>query len=329
MRRMIFTLPLVAGLVFSGISRAGIDADPNKDYPVIPQAGPWMVCATCYVGPLAPQLAREMVYEIRSHFGVPAYVWNKGEEEKMKERERLRKLHEQYGDAAGMVRLPTISIKEECAVLVGGYKDQEAAIKALRDVKSWPAPQNKALCPVIHKVAYQDDNRLDQKPELEGSYLNPYVMAFVSHNPTVSMEKKADPKLEALMKKINAHEKYSVYGCRKPWTLVVAQFQGISVIQTQAANESFIEKVFGTWKGESLSAGALNAENMCEAMRKGKPSLDAYVLHTTWGSVVCVGGFDSLDDPKMKEMKNRLMSMPRHQGATLMQEPVPMEVPKS
>ena len=193
-------------------------------------------------------------FDIRSRLGVPAYVWNKGEEEKAKERERLRKLHEQYGDSTNAVRLPTRRINEECAVLVGGYKDQESAVRALRDVKNWPAPQNKALCPIIHKVAYQEETRLDQKPELEGSYVNPFVMAFVSHNPTINMEKKPDPKLEALMKKINAHEKYSVYGCRKPWTLVVAQFQGVSVIQTQAANESFIDKVFSTWKGESLSA---------------------------------------------------------------------------
>ena len=326
MRRMIFALSFV--VAFTSIGRAGIDADPNKDYPITPQAGPWMVCATCYVGDRAPMLAREMVFDIRSRLGVPAYVWNKGEEEKAKERERLRKLHEQYGDPNNSVRLPTRRIEEECAVLVGGYKDQETAVRALRDVKKWPAPQNKALCPIITKVAYQEETRLDQKPELEGSYINPFAMAFVSHNPTINMEKKADPKLEAFMKKINAHEKYSVYGCRKPWTLVVAQFQGVSVIQTQAANESFIEKVFETWKGESLSATALNAENMCEAMRKGKPSLEAYVLHTTWGSIVCVGGFDSLDDPKMNDMKNRLMNMPRAQNATLLKEPVPMEVPR-
>jgi hypothetical protein len=325
MRKLIFAVPLLAGLVLAGASRAGIDADPNKDYPIIPQAGQWMVCATCFVGPLAPQLAREMVYEIRSQHGVPAYVWNKGEEEKLRERERLRKLHEQYGDLDGSVRLRTIKIQEECAVLVGGFKDQDAATRALRDIKNWPTPKNKALCPVLHENVYKDD-RLDQAPEMRGSYVNPYVMAFVSRNPTLPKEKAVDPKLEALMKKINAHEKYSVYSCRKPWTLVVAQFQGVSVIQTQAANESFIDKVFSTWKGESLSASALNAEHMCEALRQGK--MDAYVLHTTWGSVVCVGGFDGLDDPKMKEMKSRIASMPRERGAMLMQEAVPMEVPR-
>ncbi len=325
MRKLIFAVPLLAGLVLANASRAGIDADPNKDYPIIPQAGQWMVCATCFVGPMAPQLAREMVYEIRSSHGVPAYVWDKGGEEKARERERLRKIHEQYGDLDGQVKLHTLRIQEECAVLVGGFKDQDSATRALRDIKNWPTPKNKALCPVLHENVYKDD-RLDQAPETRGSYVNPYVMAFVSCNPMVPKEKAVDPKLDAFMRRINAHEKYSVYTCRKPWTLAVAQFQGVSVIQTQAANESFIDKVFGTWKGESLSATALNAVNMCEALRKAQ--LDAYVLHTTWGSVVCVGGFEGLDDPKMKDMKTRLANMPKGPGTILMGEAQPMQVPK-
>src|SRR5439155_1055839 len=112
--------------------------------------------------------------------------------------------------------------------------------------------------------------------KVRAAHVSPYVMAFVAHNPFVPVEKKADAKMEALMRRINADEKYSVYNCRKPWTLVVAQFQGVSVIQTKAADESFIQKVFGSSKGQSLSASALNAENMCDAMRnKCRPSFDA------------------------------------------------------
>ena len=61
MRRLIFALSFVVGLTFTNLGRAGIDADPNKDYPITPQAGPWMICATCYVRDQAPMLAREMV----------------------------------------------------------------------------------------------------------------------------------------------------------------------------------------------------------------------------------------------------------------------------
>jgi hypothetical protein len=315
----------LAGLFCTSVSRAGIDADPNKDYPLTPEAGQWFVCATCFVGPRAPQLAKEMVYEIRSRFKVPAYVFDKGEEERKKERERLRKIHEEYGDNS--VKLRTVRIPDECAVMVGGYKDQDSATKALKQVKNWPAPNNKELMPVIHDATAQE--RIDDKVEVRGSYVSPYVMAFVVHNALIPMEKKADPKMEAFMRKINAGEKYSVYNCRKPWTLVVAQFQGISVIQSKAVDESFIKTLFGSSKGESLSASAMNAENMCDAMRnKCKPGFEAYVLHTTWGSVVCVGGFDSLDDPKMGEMKTRLSKIPRKDGLMLMQEPAAMEVPK-
>ncbi|HEV8061799.1 MAG TPA: hypothetical protein VGP68_18115 [Gemmataceae bacterium] len=322
MRRMIFALPLLAGLAWTSVSRAGIDADPNKDYPLTPQAGQYLICATCFVGPQAPKLAREMVYEIRSHFGVPAYVFDKGEEERLKERERLRKQHEEMGD--NNVPLKTIRIPDECAVLVGGFKDFESASKALKIVKNWPPPQKKELMPVIADASVPENE--NEAVKIRGAYISPYVQAFVARNTTIPLEKKADPKMEAFMRKINAHEKYSVYDCRKPWTLVVAQFQGVSVVQSKAADESFINKLLDSSKGKSLSASAMNADNMCEFLRKSK--IDAYVLHTTWGSVVCVGGFDSRDDPKMGMMKARLSAFPKGQGLQLMPEPLPMEVPK-
>jgi hypothetical protein len=327
MRRMIFAVPLLAGLAWTSLSLAGVDADPNKDYPLTPEAGKYLVCATCFVGPQAPQLAKEMVFEIRKRFGVPAYVLDKGEEERKVERERLRKLreqlHEQYGDNSG-VKLKTIRIPDECAVLVGGYKDEESAAKALKLVKNWPAPNNKNLMPLIHDNTPQE--KPDEKLEFRAAYVNPYVQAFVVRNTTIPMEKKADPKIEAFMKKINAGEKFSVYHCRKPWTLMVAQFQGLSVVESKATDESFIKELFGSSKGKSLSASAMNADNLCETLRKCQ--MDAYVLHTTWGSVVCVGGFDSKDDPKMGPVKTRLNSFSKGQGLQFVPDPLPMEVPK-
>lgn len=322
MRRMVFALPLLAGLVCTSVGRAGIDADPNKDYPLTPEAGQWFVCATCFVGPKAPQLAKEMVFEIRSRYKVPAYVFDKGADERNKERERLRKIHEENGDSS--VRLRTVRIPDECAVFVGGFKEQENAVKALKQVKAWQPPSNPELSPIIHDSSVPEKE--DEQVKVRGAHVSPYVMAFVAHNPFVPVEKKADAKMEAFMRKINANEKYSVYNCRKPWTLVVAQFQGVSVIQSKAVDESFIQKLFGSSKGESLSASALNAENMCETLRKC--NLDAYVLHTTWGSVVCIGGFDSKDDPKISSMKTRLAAFPKGPGLQFMAEPLPMEVPK-
>jgi hypothetical protein len=319
---MIFTLPILAGLICTGVGRAGIEADPSKDYPLTPEAGQWFVCATCFVGPKAPALAKEMVYEIRSRYNVPAYVFDKGADERKKEQERLRKIHEENGDFS--VRLRTVRIPDECAVMVGGFKDQESAGKYLKQVKNWPAPKNPELSPIIHDVA--EPEKENEKAQVRGAHVSPYIMAFVAHNALVPLDKKVDPKMEAFMRKINAGEKYSVYSCRKPWTLVVAQFQGVSVFQSKAADESFIKTLFSSSKGESLSASAMNAENMCEYLRKCK--LDSYVLHTSWGSVVCVGGFDSKDDPRMSSMKTRLAQLPKGQGLQMMPEPLPMEVPK-
>src|SRR5438132_398747 len=75
------TLPALAGLtwlILTAVAHARIEADPNKDYAVTPEAGPWMISATCYVGPEAPNLAHELVVDIRNRFDFPAWVCNQG-----------------------------------------------------------------------------------------------------------------------------------------------------------------------------------------------------------------------------------------------------------
>src|SRR5437870_1075005 len=84
-----FALAFLTGLALARAGYAHVEADPNKDYTIVPEAGPWMIYATHFVGPEAPQLAHEMVLEIRSRFDLPAWVFNRGEEERRKQRDRL------------------------------------------------------------------------------------------------------------------------------------------------------------------------------------------------------------------------------------------------
>src|SRR5438270_381691 len=56
--------------------------------------------------------------------------------------------------------------------------------------------------------------------------INPFRAAFVVHNPAVPTERPAEAnKLDiASLRKLNSEESYSLLSCKKPLTLVVAQY---------------------------------------------------------------------------------------------------------
>jgi hypothetical protein len=324
MNRLLFILAGVAGLALTGAARAGVEADPNKEYLITKDAGPWLVRAAVFVGPEAASLAHEMVLEIRSRYNAPAYVFNYGEQQRKEQRARLEEARKQMtGDYK--VPLRVTRIEDQCAVLVGGYKDLDTASRAMREIKRWQPPTSERLSPEAHEI--RPDPSDENRGILYKGRINPFSTSFVVHNPEVPIDRKPDPKANQFYKKLNANESLSLLKCRKPWTLVVATYQGQAVIQTDNTKESFFSELFEKTRGERLAATGQNAHNLGEALRTMK--FDAYVLHTTWGSVVTIGGFDGKDDPKMQELKRTLTSnVQLGPSLHLLAEPMPMEVPR-
>src|SRR5262249_23103976 len=62
----------------------------NNDVVVTKELGPWMVLIISYAGPEGPMRARKMVAELRTTYKLPAFVFNYGREEKLKELERIK-----------------------------------------------------------------------------------------------------------------------------------------------------------------------------------------------------------------------------------------------
>jgi hypothetical protein len=328
MKRLLLALAGLAGAVAMSYGAPGVEADPSKDYAVTPEAGAWMICATCYVGPQAVQLAHEMVLEIRTRYHLPAYVMNKGEQEREEQRKKVEEIHKKYPDAK--VPLRVTRIEDQCAVLVGGYKDMDAANRALKDVKKLPPPSSQKLMPVLAQARPVDQANKDTNMVLEGGYVNPFLNSFVVPNPTIPREQRAveNNKPDPFLKKLNAGERYSIFHCKKPWTLAIAAYQGLSVVAPASKDPSFWRKLFGESGGEMLEASGQNAHNLAEVLRtKG---FEAYVFHTRRGSIVTVGGFDRSDDPRMGEVQRAITTGFKYgQGIQLLPEPLPMEVPKS
>ena len=321
---------------------------PTYKYPITPEAGAWMICVNSYRdsirGPKAQDLAEELAEYIRSEYKLPAYLFNWGRKQREAEDQRiaeLRKQNEEFiksmgisREAAGPFRVKTYDkMPDEFAVLVGGWKDMETARKALDRVRKLQPPPEKLVDKVI-----QADNK-----EGISSPSNPFMTAMVVPNPTVPKPKPEEDKEDAtLLKRLNAGNKYSVLHCRKDWTLVVKVFYGTTQVQAPSGG-GLLRRLglAGDRTGEVLNAGALQAESLAGVLRdeRMKLNLDSYVLHTRHSSVVCVGEFDSPDDPKMRETMLTLSKIQElrlsgtadsaaQQFLQLNPQPLPMKIPR-
>jgi hypothetical protein len=345
MRRFVGALTLLA--VTSPAWAAKVEADPNKEYIITPEAGAWMVLAGSYRGADAKNLAHQLVLQLRDRDKLPAYVFNFSEEKKRQQQEYIDALHQRAPDAP--VRL--IHIEDEYGVLVGGYKDSEAAHDAMLNIRKLKEPELKlpnGMSPYEKIFQYNPETK-----QAEARSVNPLTKAFVTRNPTVPVAKRDPNAFDPLWKKLNADETYSLLENKHAWTLVVKDFEGVSVIQTrsESSSSSFLQALgMGDKGGETLNAAALNAHNLAEALRGVKLEayglkLDAYVFHTRHGSLVTIGGFDSLEDDQLKKLQTFLArkhwpveqdpKKPMNSGARpldfaqlqLMARPMPMRVP--
>src|SRR5262249_30218896 len=160
-----------------------------------------------------------------------AYIFNYADQERLKQREELERLKKLYPGVPWRRR--TVRVDEQCAVLVGGYKDFESASDALKDVKRLPVPELKlggGKSP-YDEMALHVPNPEKKVTEVQRAKLNPYASAMVVRNPTVPAPPKPVVKFDPFWKQLNADEEYSLLKCRKNYTLVVKEYHGGTVVQ--------------------------------------------------------------------------------------------------
>lgn len=308
--------------------------DINQDIQVTPSAGAWMIFIISYPGANGPQHARNMVSELRSR-RVPAYVFSYGAEERKKEFDRVRKIlqeQQEFFRKEGLspeqgVRVRYQNIEVQHAVLVGGYADADSAKRALDGVRNWtpPDPTKVALETQFYKESDAKGGRAEAK------YVNPFKRAFVVRNPTVKPEvAKDDKKLDIkMLRAMNADESFSLLKCPKAFTLAVKEFQTPFMMNDRDTSATVWDKLGVTSKADRVDGAALSAHNLVDSLRKR--SLEAYVLHSKFSSVVTVGSFDSPDDPALKSMQDLLatrFSQPPFSLVQFFHRPVPMPVPQ-
>jgi hypothetical protein len=312
-------------------------------FPVTKESGNWMILVQSYSGKGSAELAEELTASLRKDYHVNAFTFDRSEEERLKERERIaaiRKKREEDAKTQGLPKdtkwepIRTYKIEDSYAVLIGGWADMESARKALDEIRKLKPPAERLMHQGI--VVPQAEKGADRQGYYGG--LNPFKTAFVVHNPLLPAP--VDPekgKLEHL-KEYNANESLSLLKCRKPYTLMVKTYQGAVKLEAPGVTQSsFVDKLFSTKPGQLLHAETNQAHELAIALRQlkdpsGQPLIDRgteiYVLHTEYNSIICIGGYDRPDDPALKTYQRKLAGLQLPPAGELSKQPLPMPVPK-
>jgi hypothetical protein len=320
----------------------------NNDILITPEVGPWVILVTSYSGRDGPMRARQMVNVLRAHYKLPAFVFNFGAEEKRKELARVTKLIEEQkaklreelkqqnlplDQVDHPIRVRHEKIDEHCGVLVGGYSTMEAAAKARDNMRKLPFDAEvfklEKTGDLLDTKFYTSDpdGKSKSKTGTELVYVNPFMRAMPVHNPTTKVERPADAgKLDvAALRHMNSDEDFSLFKCKKTYTLAIKQFS--LPTQTGVRNDP-APFGFGKKQADHADHAAENAHELAKALRKGK--LEAYVLHMKYYSLVTVGGFDSLEDPNLRSMQNLLDTrlIPSLDSLQMFPKAMPMQIPR-
>lgn len=273
--------------------RKRVEFDPNADYTLAEQNGPWLIMAASFTGELGEQEARALVTELRTEYNLPAFYYamtfNLDDE-------RPGRGIDDYG-APIRRRYQRGSQVLEHAVLVGEFAhiDDPEAQNILERVKTLEPEALKvetgeATAQSLIDVR-QFHRALNQKlgrPVTRG----PMGHAFLTRNPLLPKEYFVPQGVDPEVAKWNKDVEHSLLKCPGKYSIKVATFRGRTLLK--AANDAIAddESTRQAKEKDPLVQAALNAHNMTVALRaKG---WEAYEFHDRHESYVCVGSFDDL-----------------------------------
>jgi len=297
---------LIAGLLLSALFVAGepvlaappwvslvpfkkVEADPKKSYELEESHGPWMVMCTSFAGPAAEQQAHDLVIELRQKFKLEAYTFRQNFDFTKPE---VGLGFSEYGGPKRMKYRKAVKF-EEIAVVVGHFQSIEhpEVAKTLEKLK-----YAKPDCLDITKtketsqrlVNWRNLYRLASADPLKKSR-GPMGSAFVTRNPLLPEEYFVSKGLEPFIVDLNKGLQYSLLDNPGKYTVRVASFRGIDTFKA----DEFEEK---QQKASKLDEAAQKAAKLTQALRdKG---VDAYQFHDRTESIVTIGAFDSVGEPR-------------------------------
>jgi hypothetical protein len=321
MKRYLFVLAGVVALlaVPTAGSAARVEADPSKEYPITPEAGPFAICVKAYAGDDARELASRLALHLRQN-GWTAYVFDYTPEAERQAKEWIEERYKNVPPEARPHR--TIRVQKQWGVFIGGYQSFDSASSDIAKVKKTPEPpQGKFI-----------DGGLVDPTTRQVYQLHTYAQCIATRNPTVRVQKPDPNAPDPAWKRLNEGRPFNLLTqCGKPWTLAVAQFQTSGVVQTRSASNQFLDMIgLGGKQGDLLEANAAQAEEVAKRLHL-QFNYDTFVLHTRSSSIVTVGAYDRQDDPGMVQVAKQLRGARIGLDANAIKffdTPMPMKVPQ-
>jgi hypothetical protein len=319
----------------TGVEPAASDpARPVNPYPITAAAGSWVICAAHFPGSDGFDWAVQTVNELRTKYRYQAYIFDRGAELRKQQDEEWEDYKKRMHGAP--LRRRVVRIEDEYAVLIGGFKDFQAATAGLAKVRALPMPKLKAKpgTTPYQTVVYT----VPAEEKVKAIDVNPYSQAMVVRNPTAGAASNK-PKIDPFLKTLNDEEEYSLLRNKKKYTLMIKEYHGATVVESQVGGKSSGGGFMGLFNiaknsETSLSASAAQAHELAKFLRSDKIGLEAWVLHTRRSSIVTVGGFESANDEAILKTARKLSGLkftPQkggHDPVGLLSAPLVVEIPR-
>jgi hypothetical protein len=268
-----------------------LPGEPIEPYLLAKENGPFMVLARVFRGKDAERMALALVKELRNDYNLPAYILRTKD---FPGKSMIRGVPPTVPSnvMAPEIRMPEkIRTFDEAAVLVGNEKTTADSEKLLS---------------VVRKI----DPKCLKGMSSPFGWRHGLSAALRTTNPYVPAQLLYPRKADRLMVQMNSGLR-SVVNCPGRYSLQVAEFSGRSTFQLNPAQQPLGSLL--NLKESPLRTAQDDAERMAEklakdaeVMRMGQP---IYILHDRTSSRVFIGSFDSAQDPRAGEVRDKLLRL--------------------
>ncbi len=277
------------------VPRKQVEADPERDYTLAKEHGPWLILAATFSGSEAEGQARELILELRREYRLPAFYY--GMTFQLDETDLGRGI-DVHGSRIRRHYQRGSQIREH-AVLVGEFPsvDDADARRLLQQIKQL-APTT--LVPEEGKATAQSLASVRQfhsflrKKIGASNKKGPMGHAFLTRNPLLPKEYFVSQGVEEDVAKWNEGLDFSLLKCPGKYSVRVATFRGRTSLQAAQGKETSSEKAKSRTRratsNDPLVIAGKKANKLAIALRE--KGWEAYEFHDRYESYVTIGSFD-------------------------------------
>ncbi|MCA9260765.1 MAG: hypothetical protein KDA61_16240, partial [Planctomycetales bacterium] len=247
--------------------RKKVSADPQGDYQLSEDHGPWLIMATSFDGPEGERDARDLTLELRENFNLPAYTYS--HTFKLDDGRPGRGIDEYGAPIKRRYRRGAEVLQH--AVLIGDFPsiDDPQAQETLELVKtirpaSLEVTEGETSTQSLAAVRqfYQQVKR-----QWGQAIKGPMGHAFMVSNPLLPSDYFAPRGVDADIAKMNEGIKHSLLDCKGRYSVRVATFRGRTSLKEAQHMDQIDTRVRAAAESDPLVTAARKAHDLTVALR--------------------------------------------------------------